>query len=214
MCALILLDSLPTNWAGSFRPSAIEATRCLTDIPPAGVKVGRDHYLPHIREHGLWREGVQAYVAAIAYADAMVGRVLDELQRSPHRDNTIVALWSDHGWHLGEKEHWRKFTGWRVCTRVPLMIRVPEGTPGLRQGTRPGGVSTRPVNLVDLYQTLTDLTGLPPKEGIGGNSLTPLLADPVADWPHPSVTYFNKPGQYAVSTEDWRTGRAGLALDP
>ena len=176
----------------------------LEDLPPAGVKIGRGRYLPHIREHGLWREGVQAYLAAIAYADAMVGRVLDELERSPHRDNTIVAMWSDHGWHLGEKEHWRKFTGWRVCTRVPLMIRAPEGTPGLPQGTTPGGVSSRPVNLVDLYQTLTDLAGLPSKDGVGGHSLTPLLAKPNADWPHASVTYFNKPGQYAVSTEDWR----------
>ncbi len=84
------------------------------------------------------------------------------------------------------------------------MIRVPEGTPGLRRGTRPGGVSSRPVNLVDLFRTLTDLAGLPSKEGIAGNSLTPLLAQPNASWPHASVTYFNKPGQYAVSTEDWR----------
>ncbi|HAD58488.1 MAG TPA: iduronate-2-sulfatase, partial [Planctomycetaceae bacterium] len=73
---------------------------------------------------------VQGYLASIHYADAMLGRVLKALQSGPNAHNTIVVLWSDHGWHLGEKQHWQKFTAWRVCTRVPLMIRVPEGTTG------------------------------------------------------------------------------------
>ena len=100
---------------------------------------------------------MRAYLASIAYADAMVGRVLDALEESPHRDNTIVVLWSDHGWHLGEKEHWRKFTGWRVCARVPLIVRVPQGAYGLPAGTTGGTRCHKPVNLVDLYRTLNEL---------------------------------------------------------
>lgn len=176
----------------------------LADVPEEGRRLAADRYHPHIRKHGKWREGVQGYLASIAFADDMVGRVLDALDKSRHRDDTIVVLWSDHGWHLGEKRHWRKFTGWRVCDRVPLMIRVPKGVPGLAKGTKPGSVCSRPVNLVDLFKTLNALCGLPPKNGIGGNSLVPLLEDPQAAWVHPSVTCFGGPERYAVSTERWR----------
>jgi arylsulfatase A-like enzyme len=120
----------------------------LEDLPPAGKKAGPNRYFAHIREQGQWREAVQAYLASIAYADAMLGRVLDTLDTSPHKDNTIVALWSDHGWHLGEKQHWQKFTMWRATTRVPLIIKVPKGVPGLPEGTQAGGRSSRPVNLL------------------------------------------------------------------
>ena len=73
---------------------------------------------------------MQAYLASIAFADAMLGRVIDALDASPHKDNTIVVMWSDHGWHLGEKQRWQKFTNWRAATRVPLIVRVPSGAPG------------------------------------------------------------------------------------
>jgi len=176
----------------------------LDDVPEEGQRLAADRYLPYIRKQGKWREGVQAYLASIAFADDMVGRVLEALDKGPHRHDTIVVLWSDHGWHLGEKEHWRKFTGWRVCDRVPLMVRVPQGAPGLPGGTAPGSVCSRPVNLVDLFKTLNELCGLPPKDDIGGNSLVPLLAKPQADWPHTSITFFGGPDRYAVSTERWR----------
>ena len=145
------------------------------DLPPAGQRLARNRYFAHIQKHEQWKKGIQAYLASIHFADAMLGRVLDALEKSPQRDNTIVVLWSDHGWHLGEKEHWQKFTGWRVCARVPLMIRVPKGAPGLPEGTTPGSVCDRPVSLVDLFGTLTDLCGLPPKADIESRSLAPLL---------------------------------------
>jgi arylsulfatase A-like enzyme len=176
----------------------------LDDIPPAGQKIARNRYFPHIQKHGQWKQGIQAYLASIHFADAMLGRVLDALDKSPHRDNTIVVLWSDHGWHLGEKEHWQKFTGWRIGSRVPLMIRVPAGAPGLPAGTRPGGVCQSPVNLVDLYRTLTDLCALPGKPGISPNSLVPLLRDPAAPWPHPAITHLDHPENLAISTRRWR----------
>ncbi len=176
----------------------------LDDIPPAGQKLGRNRYFEHIQKEGQWRQGVQAYLAAICFADAMLGRVLDALERSPQRDNTIVVLWSDHGWHLGEKEHWQKYTGWRICDRVPLMICVPKNAPGLPEGTRAGSICNRPVSLTDLYCTLTDLCGLPDKSDIMSRSLVPLLRDPRSPWLHAAITHLDQPGSYAISSERWR----------
>ena len=175
----------------------------LDDLPPAGQRAGRNRYFEHIQKQGQWKQGVQAYLASIHFADAMLGRVLDALETSPQRDNTIVVLWSDHGWHLGEKEHWQKFTGWRVCTRVPLMIRVPKGTPGLVEGTNPA-VCDQPVSLVDLFGTLTELCGLPKGNKVSDRSLVPLLRDPEASWSHAAITQMSDPASYAVSTRTWR----------
>jgi arylsulfatase A-like enzyme len=176
----------------------------LADVPPEGLKVRSDRYFNHIRAHKQWKPAIQGYLASIAFADAMVGRVLDALENGPNRDNTIVMLWSDHGWHLGEKMRWQKFTGWRVCTRVPLIVRVPEGTPGLPQGTTPGATCGKPVDLLSLFPTLTQLAGIPQKDDNDGPSLVQLLRDPNTDWPHVAMTYLQKPGSYGLSSEHWR----------
>jgi arylsulfatase A-like enzyme len=176
----------------------------LDDIPDAGQRLARNRYFAHIQEQKQWRQAIQAYLASIHYADAMLGRVLDELEKSPARDNTIVVLWSDHGWHLGEKEHWQKFTGWRVCTRVPLILRVPKGAPGLPEGTPAGSICDAPVSLVDLYSTLTDLCGLPQKSGISSRSLKPLLRDPNSEWPYVAITHLDNPQNYALSSDRFR----------
>ncbi len=176
----------------------------LDDLPPAGKKRGPNRYFAHIQQHGQWKKGIQGYLASIAFADAMVGRVLDALEDGPNRDNTIVVLWSDHGWHLGEKQHWQKYTGWRVCTRIPLIVRAPAGTPGLPQGTGKGAACNAPVNLLSLYPTLTELAGLPHKETNNGPSLVPLLKNPQSDWPHVSITYLGRPGNYGLSGKRWR----------
>lgn len=176
----------------------------LDDVPPHGQRIARNRYFAHIQEQQQWKQGIQAYLASIHYADAMLGRVLEQLESSPERDSTIVVLWSDHGWHLGEKEHWQKFTGWRACTRVPLIIRVPSGVPGLVEGTTAGGVCDRPVSLVDLFGTLTDLCGLPAKADIASRSLVPLLRDPKSEWSHAAITHLDNPQNYAISTERWR----------
>ncbi|MCB1275096.1 sulfatase-like hydrolase/transferase [Prosthecobacter sp.] len=168
----------------------------LEDIPPSGQKMGPNRYFEHIRKHGQWKQAIQAYLASIHYADAMLGRVLDALESSPHRGNTIVVLWSDHGWHLGEKQHWQKYTGWRICTRVPLIIRAP--------GRKAGAVCDQPVSLTDLFHTVTDLCGLPAPENISANSLVPLLQNPDAPWPHAAVTQLSVPEEYAINARHWR----------
>lgn len=179
-------------------------TEDLEDLPQAGQRLARNRYFPHIQAHGQWKAAIQGYLASIHFADAMLGRVLDALDAGPHREDTVVILWSDHGWHLGEKEHWQKFTGWRACTRVPLMVRVPPGTPGLPEGTPAGERCDRPVSLQDLFPTLTDLVGLPTKPGIDGRSLLPLLRNAEAPWPHAAITFMQHPQNYAISTEAWR----------
>jgi arylsulfatase A-like enzyme len=175
----------------------------LDDLSPAAKNLANNRYFPHIRAHKQWKQGIQGYLASIYFADAMLGRVLDALEKGPHANNTIVALWSDHGWHLGEKEHWQKFTTWRVCSRVPLMLRVPKGVPGLTDGTRPGA-SAKPVNLRSLAPTLLELCGLPPRKVHDGPSLVPLLANPKAEWPHVALTHLHHPGSFGLSAEGWR----------
>jgi arylsulfatase A-like enzyme len=146
---------------------------------------------------------VQAYYACVSFLDDMIGLVLSELQQSPHADSTIIALWSDHGWHLGEKRSWRKFTLWEESARTPMIIVDP------RRSGSAGQVSFRPVGLIDLYPTLVDLCGLPPPGGLDGVSLRALLDDPAADSPElraPELTV-NGRGNYSLCDEEWRYTR-------
>jgi arylsulfatase A-like enzyme len=169
----------------------------LDDVPPAGVRMARpkgDH--AGILEANKWKEAVQAYLAAIAYTDMNVGRLLDALEKSPHRDNTLIVLWGDHGWHLGEKEHWRKFALWEEATRAPLIWVVP----GV---TKPGGLCERTVEFLSIYPTLCDLCGIAIPGHIEGASIKPLLVDPKAAWDRPAVTTHGHQN-HAVRTAKWR----------
>lgn len=160
------------------------------------------HYHRHVVEAGQWQQAVQGYLASIAFCDAMVGRLLDALDASPHAHNTIVVLWSDHGWQLGEKEHWRKFALWDNVIRTVLMIRVPEGVPGLPRGSVAGGRCERIVSLLDLFPTLVSLCGLPLPAELEGRNLAPLLVDPQAPWDHPAVTTYDF-NEFSIRTEGW-----------
>ncbi len=114
-----------------------------------------------------------------------------------------MVLWSDHGWQLGEKTHWRKYGLWENIANVHLMISAPPGSPGLPQGSRNGANCRRSVSLQDLYPTLLDLCALPPRQDIGGHTLTQLLDNPEAPWEHPAITSVFT-GDLAVSWESWR----------
>lgn len=175
----------------------------LEDLPPAGKSRGPNRYFAHIQKEGQWKRGIQGYLASIYFADTMLGKVLDALESSTHADNTIVMLWSDHGWHLGEKQHWQKFTGWRACTRVPLIVKVPQGTPGLPNGSQPG-ICDQPVSLLSLFPTLLELCGLPKETTHAGPSLVPLLRNPESVWNHVAVTYLGDPGSFSLSSDRWR----------
>jgi arylsulfatase A-like enzyme len=169
----------------------------LDDIPPAGVRMAKpegDH--KNILESGRWKEAVQGYLAAIAYTDMNIGRLLDALEKSAYKDNTIICFWCDHGWHLGEKHHWRKFALWEEATRSPLIWVVP----GM---TKPGGVCERTVDFMTIYPTLCDLTGIAVPQHVEGKSIRTLLTDPKSESGAPAITT-HRFKNHAVRTEDWR----------
>ena len=169
----------------------------LDDVPAIGKAMAKpdgDHR--KVIEHNQWKKAVQGYLAAISFSDAMLGRVLDAFDKSPYAKDTIVVLWSDHGWHLGEKLHWRKFSLWEEATHNVFMVTAP----GV---TKAGGRCNRTVSLLDIYPTLIDLCSLPAKKGLEGKSVLPLLKDPVAGWSRPAVTTFRQ-GNHSVRSEKWR----------
>jgi arylsulfatase A-like enzyme len=158
---------------------------------------GKKAFDPHIdflwcQEYGLMKDAVRAYMAAASYADACAGVVLDALANSPYVDNTIVVLWGDHGWHLGEKLKFRKASLWREATQLPLVIHVP--------GMEKRQDCMRNVNLIDLYPTLIDLCGLPEKN-LDGKSIEPLLQHPTLEWT-PTITTYGQ-GNHSVISEKW-----------
>ncbi len=177
----------------------------LDDVSDRAKDIARrgGDYHKHVMEAEQWKEGVQGYLASITFADAMLGRLLDALEKSAYADNTIVVLWSDHGWQLGEKEHWRKFALWENVIRSVLMIKAPKGTPGLPRGSKNGQACQRIVSLQDIYPTLVDLCGLPHRQDIDGRSLVPLLEDPSVPWDFPALTTYDF-NEFSVRTEGWR----------
>jgi arylsulfatase A-like enzyme len=148
-----------------------------------------------------WRAAVEAYLACVTYVDHEIGRLLDALDNSPWSDNTVIVLWSDHGWHLGEKQHWGKWTGWERATKVPLII-VPSRKSADRFASG-GSHCNQPVGLIDIYPTLVDLCGVEPPETLHGRSLVPLLRDPTLSAGRGLLTTFD-PGNTSLRTEHWR----------
>lgn len=166
------------------------------------------------------RKAVQAYYACVSFVDAQVGRLLAALERLKIADNTIVVFWSDHGYHLGEHNGvWQKRTLFEQCARTPLIIRAP-GISGNGQS------SPRIVEFVDIYPTLIDLAGIKGPKRLSGQSLRPLLEDPIARWDSHAITQVMRPQDdrlgepvmgCSIRTERWRysewgEGRHGVEL--
>ncbi len=169
----------------------------LDDLPPMakGFAASRRNEHERIVQEGKWPDAVRAYLASVSFADAMIGLMLDALEKSPHAKNTVIVFWSDNGWHLGEKQHWHKSTLWERATRVPLIIAGP----GVNAAGAPRNQS---VSLLDLYPTILELCGLPAKQENEGATLVPVLANAAARH-RPAVTTHG-PGNHAVRTERWR----------
>lgn len=166
-----------------------------------------------LKHHGLQKDVVRAYLAMVSYADSNLGVIFDALENSAHADNTIVVVWGDHGWHLGEKLRYRKATGWGESTRVPLIVRTPKMTSQSN--------SNALVNLVDLYPTLVDYCDLPAKTELDGKSFVPLLTQPTLPWRDTSTTIFGRGNASVVSDhhryiqyQDVTTEFYDLRMDP
>jgi arylsulfatase A-like enzyme len=145
-----------------------------------------------------WKSALQHYLASIAFADHCLGQVIDALERSPHRDNTVVLLWGDHGWNLGDKRRFRKQALWEGANHTTLLWRDPAATAGHH-----GLVCNRLVSLQDIYPTLAARAGLPVPAHVHGRDLAPLLADPQAQWENVLLQTYNQ-GNHALRTATHR----------
>jgi arylsulfatase A-like enzyme len=173
----------------------------LDDVSQVAIRMAhREHFIysngtkdPEDRPGSL-KKMVQCYQASADFADQMVGRLLDKLDAVGKPENTIIVLWADHGYHLGDKESCVKFTLWEKANHVPFIIVAP----GV---TKPGSVCSKPVGLIDIYPTLVELAGLPPAK-VDGRSLVPLLKNPKQDW-DPALMTMGK-DNHAVRSDRWR----------
>ena len=151
-------------------------------------------------KHGQWQAAVKVYLACVTFVDAQVGRLLAQLEARGQVKNTWVILWSDHGWHLGEKQHWGKWTGWQRSTRVPLVVVPPAESKDIYAL---GAECDKPVGLIDLYPTLLDICNLPKVARLDGVSLRSMLENPGMASDRLVVTTFDK-GNHALSGTRWR----------
>jgi arylsulfatase A-like enzyme len=188
-------------------------------FPAAAIRViNADLFIERDATPEEARAMIRAYLACTSYVDWNVGRVLEALKAQGLLDSTLIVLWSDHGYQLGEKGKWSKAGSlWEQGVRVPLIILDPRATGN-------GHTSPRIVELLDLYPTLVDLCGLPMPEGLEGRSLRPLLDNPAADWEKPAFSVWSERERgisgAVVRTERWRFAKyfgpgAGIFLtDP
>ncbi|MCF0048850.1 sulfatase [Dyadobacter sp. LJ53] len=178
------------------------------DIPEAAISTKPSHWGLSVAER---KEALRAYYATITFMDAQVGRVLDELDRLKLTDKTLIVLWSDHGYNVGQHGQWMKQSLFENSARVPLIVSVPGGTKGKASG--------RTVELLDIYPTLAELCGLTPTQKLGGKSLTTLLKNPDAIWDKAAYTQVRRNQIFgrSVRTErfrytEWDGGKAGVEL--
>ncbi len=192
---------VPKKYFDQFPLESIKTPTVLTndldDVPPKGREFANpDGVHKQIVKRGLWTDRVRAYLAAVAYMDAQVGRLLDALDKSPYATNTMIIFVGDNGWHLGQKEHWGKVTLWHEATCVPMIWVAPNVA-------KAGVKCEQAVDLMSIYPTVCELTGIPKPKHAEGVSIKRLLENPAADWTTPAVSTMYKNNHTAV-TEDWR----------
>lgn len=170
-------------------------------LPPSQALVTTTEHEAIVKAN-QYAAAVQGYLASIYFADDMLGRVLAGLERSPYRDRTIVVLWSDNGFHMGEKLRWRKPTLWDEATRVPLIFKMPAGLENRFDSFSQGVTCDRVVSLLDIYPTLVNLCNLDYSPSLDGNDLTPLLQDPSLAWDYPAITTWRD--HITIRTEKFR----------
>lgn len=172
----------------------------LDDLPPAirRKKINRTKaHHDKLKKLGAIKDAIHGYLACISFADALVGSILDALDQSPYADNTIVVLWSDHGYHHGEKGDWGKHTLWERTSNVPFMWAGP----GIAKGIR----SDLTVSLIDMYPTFIDLCSLTkPQHNLEGTSLAGVLSAPQKSMDRTVYLPYMSPGEFAFVNKDWR----------
>ena len=170
----------------------------LDDLPEPvrKAKTARGRIQRRLVEIGALDDAIHGYLACVSYADAMLGRLMKALDGGPNAANTIIVLWSDHGYHHGEKMHWGKHTLWERTSNVPFIWAGP--------GVSHAAKVDATVSLIDMYPTLAELCGLEEVEGLDGVSLAPVLADPAKAKDRNVLLPGTVPGAYAIINRDWR----------
>ncbi len=148
---------------------------------------------------GQWENAVASYLASVSFVDDLIGDLVKALDDKNLIEKTWIVLWSDHGWHLGEKQHWGKATGWFRSTRVPFLIVPPYGNSRYKKSKKVKHI----VNLLDLAPTMADIAGIPYQTQWEGRSLMPILDQKVEDWESFTITTFSI-GSHTVSTPNWQ----------
>ena len=192
----------------------------MKDVPKMGQQVNAAPMMPTTewaKKEKQWKKIVQAYLACSTFVDHQVGRVLDALDKSGYAENTIVVLWSDHGYHLGEKNRVAKQALWHRATRVPLVIAAPTAAGGVKRGTKTGAS----VGLIDMYPTLLEMAGLPGNKANEGVSLAKLLKNPEAKWGRVAPICYGRTNfamadkdYYFITYEDGSSELYNLVKDP
>lgn len=194
---------VPQKWFDLYPLDSVQLPKVLDndldDLSQYGINLTRRNHVapPHewVVKNDEWKPLVQSYLACVSFVDHQVGKLLDALDNSSAKDNTLIILYSDHGFHLGEKERWAKRSLWEDGTRVPLIVAGP--------GVAQGKVCKKPVELLDVYPTLLELAGLNEDEKLEGNSMATLLKTPDTQWSHMARTSFG-PGNYSIRSERYR----------
>ena len=168
------------------------------DLPGISKRVNVAPSMPAmdwVLENDHWPAILQSYLASTTFVDYQVGKLLDALDASPFAENTLIVLWTDHGYHLGEKGRFAKQSLWAQSSRVPLIIAG--------SAIEANRKTNAPVQLLDLYPTLVDLLGLPANPQNEGHSLRPLLEATETEWPHVAITTYG-PNNHAIQTATHR----------
>lgn len=173
----------------------------LDDVPAVALAINDLPMMPSTEwaiKSGEWPNMIEAYLACISFADAQVGKLLDALDASPHADNTVIVLWSDHGYRVGEKGTFAKHALWEEATHAPLMFAGP--------GIPAGKNISEPVELLSIYPTLLELAGLPAYDRNEGKSLVPLLKGAPGKETYFALTTYGR-NNHSIRTKDFRYTR-------
>ncbi|WP_460515048.1 sulfatase [Cyclobacterium sediminis] len=177
-------------------PPYLETDR--EDLPPIALEIDDLPMMPTTEwalANGQWKNILQGYLASVSFVDHYIGKVLKTLEQSPHAKNTIVVLWSDHGYRLGEKNTFAKVALWNSATAAPLIYAGP----GIPKGEK---VKT-PVELFSIYPTLADLAKLPKPKNIEAESIYPLVKNPKLKWDKPAIVTWAR-NNHAIVTKEYR----------
>lgn len=167
----------------------------MNDIPEIAKTNFSSKFVGYVKEKGQLQKATQAYLASISFADACIGKILEGIEKGPNKDNTIIVLWTDHGWQLAQKDRWEKFSLWKQATNSPLIIKYPK--------TKNPGVSiNQAVSLLDLFPTVLDLSGIDKPNFLEGTSLVPLLTNPSYVRKEPAIVTYEK-GNLSVEKNEW-----------